>query len=280
LKARQELETSLAPDRPEILSRDVLGVRVDSTTYQGASELIASWASAQQSRYVCVANVNNVMEAHDDPAYMAVMNDADLVTSDGMPLVWALRRQGIRGAERVYGPTLTAEFCAEAERRGIRVGFFGGSPHVLSAMIDRLKDRWPQLLITYQESPPFRPLSAEEDAAVISAINASGTQVLFVGLGAPKQERWMAEHVGSVRAVMVGVGAAFDFLAGAKRQAPMLAQRAGLEWLFRLATEPKRLWKRYAKHNPRFVFLFARQLVQRRRGSKETLRVDREEAGR
>ena len=280
MKVRQELETSLASDGPEIPSRGVLGVRVDSTTYQGASELIASWASARQSRYVCVANVNNVMEAHDDPAYMAVMNDADLVTSDGMPLVWALRMQGIDGAERVYGPTLTAEFCAEAERRDISVGFFGGSPEVLSAMIDQIKTRWPRLRIAYQESPPFRPLSAEEDAAVISAINASGAQVLFVGLGAPKQERWMAEHVGSVRAVMVGVGAAFDYLAGAKRQAPMLAQRAGFEWLFRLATEPKRLWKRYAKHNPRFVFLFTRQLIQRRRRSKETLRATREEAGR
>jgi N-acetylglucosaminyldiphosphoundecaprenol N-acetyl-beta-D-mannosaminyltransferase len=280
LKARQELEPSLASDSPEIPSRDVLGVRVDSTTYQGASELIASWASARECRYVCVANVNNVMEAHDDPVYMALMNDADLVTSDGMPLVWALRMQGIAGAERVYGPTLTAEFCAEAERRGIRVGFFGGSPEVLSAMIDEIKRRWPQLRIAYHESPPFRPLSAEEDSAVISAINASGAQVLFVGLGAPKQERWMADHAGSVRAVMVGVGAAFDYLAGAKRQAPMLAQRAGLEWLFRLVTEPRRLWKRYAKHNPRFVFLFARQLLQRRRRSKETLQMTGGEAGR
>ena len=280
MKARQEVELPLASERPEIRSRAVLGVRVDSTTYPGASELILSWASARQSRYVCVANVNNVMEAHDDPAYMTLMNEADLVTSDGMPLVWALRMQGIDGAVRVYGPTLTAELCAEAERRGTRVGFFGGSPEVLSEMIDRLKHQLPRLRIAYHESPPFRPLSAQEDAAVISAINASGAQMLFVGLGAPKQERWMAEHVGSIRAVMVGVGAAFDYIAGAKRQAPMLAQRAGLEWLFRLATEPKRLWKRYAKHNPRFVFLFARQLVQQRRRSKETLPVTREEAGR
>src|SRR5207248_2328013 len=138
-----------------------------------------------------------------------------------------------------YGPTLTAKLCAEAERRGIRVGFLGGSPEVLSALIARLKQRWPRLRIAYQESPPFRPLSAVEDAAAINSINASGAEVLFIGLGAPKQEQWMAEHVGSVRAVMVGVGAAFDFLAGAKRQAPKLAQRAGLEWLFRLASEPR-----------------------------------------
>ena len=271
MKASRDLEDALASDAPEMRSRDVLGVRVDATTYADASELILGWAAARESRYVCVANVNNVMEAHDDPAYMTVMNDADLVTSDGMPLVWALRAQGIDDAVRVYGPTLTAELCEAAEHSGTRVGFFGGSPEVLSAMIDRIKERWPRLRITYQESPPFRPLSTAEDATVIRAINASGTQLLFVGLGAPKQERWMADHVGSVRAVMVGVGAAFDYLAGAKRQAPKFAQRAGLEWLFRLVTEPRRLWKRYAKHNPRFVFLFARQLLQQRRRKRGSL---------
>ena len=269
--------TSAAPNRVPLVrgphrSREILGMRVDATSYADACSLILGWSSTDTGRYVGIANVNNVMESHDDPAYLAVMRAADLVTPDGMPLVWALRWLGIDGATRVYGPTLMAELCREAERLDVPIGLYGGSPDVLAALVDNLQRRHPHLRIAYAVSPPFRPASPAEDAATVDEIAASGARLLFVGLGAPKQERWMAAHRGSVDAVMVGVGAAFDFIAGAKRQAPAIMQRAGLEWLFRLMTEPRRLWRRYAKHNPRFVALLIAQLVRNKRGSGRSAR--------
>jgi N-acetylglucosaminyldiphosphoundecaprenol N-acetyl-beta-D-mannosaminyltransferase len=148
-----------------------------------------------------------------------------------------------------------------AAKQGIAVGFYGGAPAVLSALMAETRRRWPDLKIAYSYSPPFRELTSQEDARIVEDIDASGIRILFVGLGCPRQEIWMARHRGEVAAVMVGVGAAFDFLAGAKKQAPQALQKAGLEWLFRLATEPRRLAKRYASQNPRFALLFGAQLV-------------------
>jgi N-acetylglucosaminyldiphosphoundecaprenol N-acetyl-beta-D-mannosaminyltransferase len=238
-------------------------MRVDATGYRDATQQVLRWAKAGESRAVAVATVNNVMEAYDDPSYLRVMNSADLVTPDGMPLVWGLRRLGVGSATRVYGPDLTPLVLAAAADAGVQVGFYGSSHEVLSALLDRVRADHPSLEVVYAVSPPFGDLPPDEDAAVVDAINGAGCRILFVGLGCPRQERWIVEHRGRVEAVMLGVGAAFDFLAGTKRQAPSMLQRAGLEWLFRLGTEPRRLWRRYLRHNPRFVVLFGRQLLRR-----------------
>jgi N-acetylglucosaminyldiphosphoundecaprenol N-acetyl-beta-D-mannosaminyltransferase len=239
----------------------ILGMRVDKTSYSHATELICNWAAVGSSRYVCIATVNNVMESFDSRDFRRVMNESDLVTPDGMPLVWGLLLLGRKGATRVYGPDLTPVILSQAERQRIPVGFYGGSASTLARLRQVLANRFPKLEIAYSYSPPFRPLSSEEDQAVVAAINSSGTRILFVGLNTPKQDFWMADHRDRVASVMVGVGAAFDFLAGSKPQAPRWMMRIGMEWLFRLMTEPKRLWKRYLKHNPRFVALFGMQLL-------------------
>jgi len=250
---------------PALDSRFVLGMRVDATTYEDAAARILDWARRAESRYVCVATVNNVMEAHHSPEFRSIMDAADLVTPDGMPLVWGLRLLGHRSASRVYGPDLTPVVLDMAEREAIPVAFYGASPGVLDRLIASVRDRFPNLGIAYAWSPPFRPLSAEEDITVVQAINSSGARILFIGMSAPKQDRWMASHKGRVQAVMLGVGAAFDFLAGVKPQAPRWMMAAGFEWLFRLATEPRRLWRRYLRQNPRFMVLFAMQLLHLRR---------------
>ena len=242
-------------------TRRVLGMRVDATSYEHAATEILGWASSGESRYVCIATVNNVIEAHDNPAYQRVMEHADLVTPDGMPLVWGLGLLGVRGATRVYGPDLTPILCERAAAAGIPVGFYGSTPEVLADLTTNLARQYPDLQVGYTYSPPFRPQTPDEDAVVRERIAQSGVRLLFVGLGTPKQELWMAAN-GDVRTVMVGVGAAFDFIAGHKRQAPNLLQDLGLEWLFRLFNEPRRLWRRYLYRNPRFVVLFAAQLLK------------------
>jgi N-acetylglucosaminyldiphosphoundecaprenol N-acetyl-beta-D-mannosaminyltransferase len=247
---------------PTLNSRFILGTRIDSTSYFDATTRVLAWARAPESRYVCVSNVHVTMESYDSPEYRAIVNGADLVTPDGMPLVWALRLFGVAGPTRVYGPTLTVHVLERAAKDGVAVGFYGSSPEVMDRMLEACRNRFAGLHVTYAHSPPFRKLTTEEDAAVVRDINSSGTRILFVGLGCPKQERWMASHKGSIHAVMLGVGAAFDFIAGVKPQAPAWMQSVGLEWLFRLATEPRRLWRRYAYHNPRFVALLAGQYLK------------------
>jgi N-acetylglucosaminyldiphosphoundecaprenol N-acetyl-beta-D-mannosaminyltransferase len=247
-------------------SRWILGMRVDATSYEAAAEAILVRARCGDGGYVCVATVHMVMEAWDDPGFRALVNGAWLVTPDGMPLVWGLRRLGIPDASRVYGPELTPRVCARAEAEGVPVGFYGGTPATLERMTAQLRRRFPRLEIACTIAPPFRPVSPEEERKAVDEIRACGARVLFVGLGCPKQERWMAARQDALpELVMLGVGAAFDFLAGTKRQAPPWMQSAGLEWLFRLATEPRRLWRRYARHNPRFAWHFARQLLDRPR---------------
>jgi len=248
-------------------SRRVLGMRVDGTTYQETTDAITDMALARSGGMVCVATVHMVMEAFDDPAFQRIVNAADRVTPDGVPLVTALRMLGIPLARRVYGPTLTPIVCRRAEELGLPVGFYGGTPEVLDALTRELSARFPKLSIPFAYSPPFRPLSGAEDADVVEAIEAAGVAILFVGLGCPKQERWMAAHRDSLRCVMLGVGAAFDFIAGAKSQAPPWVRRAGLEWLFRLLAEPGRLWRRYLIGNPRFLFYFALERWRARRAS-------------
>jgi len=239
-------------------------MRVDRTSYGEAAGQVLEWARHGESRYVAVATVNNVMEAYDSAEFRRIMNQADLVTPDGMPLVWGLRLLGAPNATRVYGPLLTPAVLAGAARAGVPVAFYGGSADVVKELAAVAGRRFPGLEVAYAVSPPFRPLTEGEDAAIVSEICESGARIVFVGLSTPKQEHWMASHRGRIPAVMLGVGAAFDFLTGAKRQAPFWMQAGGLEWLFRLATEPRRLWRRYLRHNPRFAALFAMQLFERR----------------
>ena len=242
-------------------SRVLLGTRVDATSYRHVQDSVAGWIARRHGAYVCVSSVHSLMEGHDDESFRSVLNGADLVTPDGMPLVWGLRLLGASTASRVYGPSLTDEICAWAASAGVPIGFYGSTDSVVERLITNLRARHPALRVAYSYSPPFRQLTVSERRQELDEIRHSGARILFVGLGCPKQERWMAERRDDLDVVMLGVGAAFDYLAGTIRRPPSVIQRAGLEWLFRLLNEPRRLWRRYLRHNPRFLILFSRQLI-------------------
>ena len=247
----------------------VLETRVNTTSYTEAICQVKDWALAEHSRYVCIANVHVIMEAHDSIAFRKVITSSDLVTPDGMPLVWMLRLKGIKGQTRVYGPTLMLHVLEMAAREKIPVGFYGAEDATLEKLISIVRKQFPEIQIPYAFSPPFRELTWQESAKITEDINASGARILFVGLGCPKQEIWMAEHKGKIPAVMLGVGAAFDFLAGTKPQAPAWMQNIGLEWLFRFIHEPRRLARRYLYNNPRFFLLALADLIGLQRGAKK-----------
>lgn len=236
-------------------------MRVDGTSYEHAAGRVMHWAREGRSAYVCLANVHMTMEAVDSANFRRLVNGANLVCPDGKPLVWALKVLGVRNATHVRGADLVPHVVARAAEEGVPIGLYGGTPESLDALVRTLEKRFPGVRIACRISPPFRPLSAEEDEAFAREISASGARVLFVGLGCPKQEKWMAGHRGRIPAVMIGVGAAFDFHAGRVRQAPRWMQTTGLEWVHRFFREPRRLWKRYLKHNPRFVAMFAAQFA-------------------
>lgn len=244
----------------------ILTMPVDVTSYPLAVPWVIEAARTGLAKYVCVANVHMCMESFDSPAFRQVVNNADLVTPDGRPLVWALRLLGERTASQVRGSDLLLRVCAEAEKQHISIGLYGGTPESLHDFLSFLSHQFPALRVTCAISPPFRPLAEQEVAEYVSQINTSGVGILFVGIGCPKQEYWMAEHKEQLHCVMLGVGAAFDFFSGRKKHAPRWMQQCGLEWVYRLASEPKRLWKRYLKHNPRFVWYFFTQWLTRRLG--------------
>lgn len=244
-------------------THEILGVKVAISSYEELVKRSLAWAAAEESRAVMFADVHLIMEAHEHTDFRARLNSADMINSDGVPLVWALRALGERHAERVYGPDATRILLAAAEDAGVRVGFYGGDAATLAALLTTVRRRHPRLQVAFAQSPPFRPLTPAEDDEITREICASGTRLLFVGLGCPKQERWVMEHRGRISAVLLAVGAAFDFLAGSKPEAPRWMMRAGLEWAFRLACEPRRLAGRYLKNNPRFLFLFFQGWVRR-----------------
>jgi len=243
----------------------VLGANIDALAWDDAVGMLVAEGAARASRYVCICNVHSVVTTTQDPEFRRVVNDADLATPDGAPIAWALRRLGHAGQERINGPDLMWRYLAEAERLGQVVFFYGSTPATLALLEAALRRQFPRLKIGGLHAPPFRALTVEEDQAEVDMINASGAAVVFVGLGCPKQEKWMAAHRGRIRAVMVGVGAAFDYHSGAIRRAPLWWQRHGLEWLYRLLSEPRRLFRRYAVTNTLFVIGFARQLLRERR---------------
>lgn len=242
----------------------ILGTRVDGTSYEDTTNRILTQAASGENGYACVANVHMIMEAFDSEDFRKILNKADIVTPDGMPIVLLLRILGLKGQKRVYGPTLMKYLCEASAQSNISVGFYGSTPETLMALLHNLLESIPNLKVGYTYSPPFHQLSSEEDKTIIKEINASKIKILFVGLGCPKQERWMAAHHARIKVVMIGVGASFDFFAGTKKQAPKWMMQTGLEWLFRLFTEPNRLWQRYLYNNPRFIFLAIRQILRER----------------
>jgi N-acetylglucosaminyldiphosphoundecaprenol N-acetyl-beta-D-mannosaminyltransferase len=245
---------------------DILGVGVDTQTLDVAVETIGRWIAGHEPHYVCITGVHGVMECQDDPELLRIHNEAGMVTADGMPLVWLSRLQARdRPVERVYGPDLMLAAFARSERTGWRHFLYGSSPGTLDRLAGNLGSLFPDASIAGALSPPFGAVPADQDDRLTAEIAAAEPDIVWVGLSTPRQERWMASHVGRVHAsVLVGVGAAFDFHAGVKRQAPLWLQRCGLEWAFRAASEPRRLGGRYLRNNPRFAWLLAKQTLGRR----------------
>ena len=250
-------------------------MRVDHVESDAAARKILAWAAAVRpggeatpGRYVCAANVHMAMAAHDDVDFRGVVNGAALVVPDGQPMVWALRALGLRQGARVrMAPDLLLELFRACAARGLKLGLYGGTPETLQALVTYLGGNFPGLEVAYAWSPPFRPLTEAEDEAVVRQVAEAGIQLLLVGIGCPKQEKWMAGHSGSAAAlpcVMIGVGAAFDMLAGKTGDAPAWMRARGLEWVYRLSQEPGRLWRRYLIQNPRFVAHFTAQVVRER----------------
>lgn len=214
--------------------------------------------------FICIANVHMVVTARTDKDLWLAMGQADIVTSDGMPLVWELRRQGFEEAERVSGPDLMIELCDRAQAEGVLIYFYGGSPSVVKKLEEKLIVRFPDLKIAGIESPPMLPNKPEVDDGVVDKIKASGAGIIFVGLGCPKQELWMHAYSPHIPAVLIGVGAAFDFFAGTVKRAPLWMQKSGLEWFYRLCSEPRRLWKRYLVTNSLFVWYWLKERLSGR----------------
>lgn len=222
---------------------------------QGAVAQIASWIETHDRRYVCVTGVHGVMESQRDDELKRIHNESGLTTPDGMPLVWACKWARAGEVERVYGPDLMLAVCSLAAERGWRVFLYGGKAGVGETLSERLIERFPALNVCGNFSPPFRNLTEIEKTDIIRRINNADAHIVWVGLSTPKQERWMSEFRPHLLApVLLGVGAAFDMHAGLVRQAPRFIQRSGLEWAFRLAIEPRRLWRRYLQNNPRFIW--------------------------
>jgi exopolysaccharide biosynthesis WecB/TagA/CpsF family protein len=239
---------------------NLFGVQVSATDYDQAVEVILAAAEQRQSAVVSLHAAHAVVSASEDPALQAKVNDFELVGPDGQPVRWALNwLHGAGLRDRVYGPELTLRLCRAAAQRGVSIYLYGSSPEVIDALIRNLVARYPGLIVAGAEAPPFRSLTAEEDAAMVERINQSGAGLVFIGLGCPKQDHFAADHRDRIRAVQVCVGAAFDFHAGVKKTAPGWMQRRGLEWLFRVWQEPRRLWKRYLVTNTQFACKFARQ---------------------
>jgi N-acetylglucosaminyldiphosphoundecaprenol N-acetyl-beta-D-mannosaminyltransferase len=261
--ALRDVEPAHAIPPPTV---DVLGVPLALTDYERTMEWMDATIASGDKGYVCVAATHTVMVCQEDREMFEAVVNADLVVPDGQPVVWAMNALGYRLSSRVYGPDLMAHYCRRAGKTGTRMFLYGGrNQGALVQLALNLRRRDPGLRIVGGYAPPFRELTAEEEDAIVAEINASGADVVWVGIGVPKQEKWMARMRERLDApVLVGVGAAFDFHAGLVPQAPPWMQTLGLEWAYRLTHEPRRLWKRYLRYNPRFVSGFTRQYVTTR----------------
>ncbi|MBW4658830.1 MAG: WecB/TagA/CpsF family glycosyltransferase [Drouetiella hepatica Uher 2000/2452] len=241
--------------------QNVIGFPVTALPFDAQISLVMKWASARLSKYVCVANVHMLMEAHTDPSFASVLEAADMVTPDGMPLVWLMKLMGVPHQDRVAGMDIFLALCKQASTEGISVFFLGSKPDILERMKKNLCEEFPELQVADMQPLPFRPLTLEEDEAMVQKINESGARLVLVSLGCPKQEIWMNQHQGKVEAVMLGLGGVFPVYAGIHKWAPNWVRRAGLEWLYRLLQEPRRLWRRYFATIPPFLYLASKQVL-------------------
>lgn len=249
---------------------DVLGVRLSAVNTMAAIQAVQLWIDTEDHKYICFCNVHTIMSCQNDPDFQKVIDGAGLAVPDGMPLVWIGRLRGYRQIERVYGPDFLLKLCRISQDFGYRHFFYGGAPSVADELKMELQHRFPLLRVVGTYSPPYRPLTREEDEDVVRLINNVSPNIIWVGLGSPKQDYWAFNHVGRINhAVILPVGAAFDFLSGRIPQAPHWMRKSGLEWLFRLASEPKRLWSRYLIENPLFVLMLIGQALGLRRSTKE-----------
>lgn len=240
---------------------DILGVEVSAVDIDGVCAAVEGWIERGERRYVCVTGVHGIMESRRDEELREIHNGAGLTVPDGMPTVWAGRYVGAQAIDRVYGPEMMLEICERAARRGWRSFFYGGGPDTAELLERAMRERFPGLETAGTFTPPFGELTPEQDRDAIEAIDAGGADIVWVGLSTPKQERWMAAHVERLGrpCVLLGVGAAFDINAGLRRDAPRWVGRLGMHWLFRLAQEPRRLWRRYLLNNPAFVAAMLRR---------------------
>ncbi|HUA75241.1 MAG TPA: WecB/TagA/CpsF family glycosyltransferase [Solirubrobacteraceae bacterium] len=269
MRAISASTTATSPPPPP--TAEILGIPLAVSDYEQVIDWMEAMIAADARGYLTAAAVNLVMSAQEQPATLAAVLGATLAVPDGMPLVWALRALGHKRSTRVYGPDLMLKCCERAASKGLPIYLYGGrhDDDARELLIRRLRERFPRLEIAGASSPPFRPLTAEEDEHEIELINASGAAIVWVGTGQPRQEQWMHRMRPRLKPpLLVGVGAAFDFHAGLISQAPPWMQRNGLEWIYRLSREPRRLWRRYARYNPLFVAAFARQYARHRRGQR------------
>jgi len=239
----------------------VLNFPITALRFEDQIQTIIEWAIARQSKTVCVANVHMLMEAHWNPDFANILQRSDLITPDGMPLVWMMRYMGAHYQDRVAGMDILLETCKHAQTHNISVFFVGSQKEILAKMLTKLEQEFPKLKIAGMEPLPFRPMRESEDKDLINKINSSGAGVVWVSLGCPKQERWMIQHKGKIQAVMIGVGGVFPVYAGIHKRAPRIVRDLGMEWFYRCIQEPRRLWRRYATTIPAFMLLATRQLL-------------------
>jgi N-acetylglucosaminyldiphosphoundecaprenol N-acetyl-beta-D-mannosaminyltransferase len=242
----------------------LLGVKVHAVQIPDAVSQMEEWIREHDAcHYVAVTGMHGVMEAQHDHLFKTILNTADMVVSDGMPLVWAGRRHGFPMKRRVYGPELMLTFCKETAHKGYRHYFYGGATEVPGELAHSLQTRFPGMHIAGTFSPPFRALTKEEDDEIVARINEAKADILWVGLSTPKQERWMYEHRDKLNVpVLMGVGAAFDLNSGRLKQAPPWMRENGLEWFFRLLMEPRRLWKRYLVYGSKFAWNVSLEMLK------------------
>lgn len=244
---------------------DILGVNISVVDIPKACAYIEGCIARKEKTYICIAPVSTLVDCQRDAEYRGIINGAGMTTPDGVPLVWLGKLRGEKNIDRTYGPDLMHALCDLSQQRGYRHYFFGGMQGKNGLLVEKLKARFPDLGIAGSYAPPLRSIGEMEENSILDQINEANPDVLWVGLGSPKQDYWMRNHRGRLDVpVMIGVGAAFDFIAGTKRQAPLWMRRAGLEWLFRLCCEPGRLWKRYLFGNTQFIYFLIRDMMNKK----------------
>lgn len=242
--------------KPKYRVGKIINSNISTLSFNETISAIEAWISEKHKQYVCICNTHSLVTASNDSTFEEVLNQAGLCTPDGMPLVWALKSYGYAGQERVDGPNLMLKLCEMSKMKKYKIFLYGGTKETLEELTQKLHKQYEGIEIVGYHSPPFRKITEEEDAEVVRMINSTEADIIFVSLGCPKQEYWMYDHRDRINGIMIGVGAAFDFITGSIKRPPLIFQKLGLEWLFRLLKEPKRLWKRYAYNNPVYVYRF------------------------